>query len=132
MAFKIENMGLPIVLMASLWGAVSITLNFYQYINRARDQVFALLQECGVCSGQLLGPLDIYLTNMMPLSLGVCLFLFLICYVTLTIPEHMDVDAQQYASARRSCRLIATLPGFGLIGFAGGALFDLIKISEFF
>lgn len=121
---------LPLILLASLWGAVTATLEFYQLLNARRDLVFALLAEPGERKS-LIGPLDIYFTNMLPLSIGACLFLFLICYVVVKIPEHTDFDSRLRQKVANSCYFIATLPCFGFVCFFGGALFDFIKIQPY-
>lgn len=133
MSYNTGTLGLPIVLLASLWGAVNTTLNFYRFINERRDEVFRLLDECGRCPGRSLGPFEIYFTNMMPLTVGVCLFLVLITYVIATIPEYMDIDDDgERRRFRGACYAIACLPAFGLIGFFGGGTFDaLVLFSRF-
>lgn len=131
MSYNTGTLGLPIVLLASLWGAVNTTLNFYQFINARRDEVFTLLDECGPCPGQTLGPVEIYFTNMMPLTIGVCLFLVLITYVIATIPAYMDIDDErERLRFRGACYAIACLPAFGLVGFLGGGTFDAIMLVK--
>ena len=132
MNYNIGTLGLPIVLLGSLWGAVNTTLKFYEFINDRRDQVFEMIDKCGVCPGVTLGPLQIYFTNMMPLTLAVCLFLVLICFVTISIPNYMDVeDENDIKRTRFSCYAIASLPAFGLLGFVSGGIYDLIIISKY-
>ncbi len=36
-----DKLGLPIVLLAALWGAVNTTLSFFQIINARRDMLFS-------------------------------------------------------------------------------------------
>ena len=92
MSYNIGTLGLPIVLLGSLWGAVNTTLKFYEVINERRDQVYKLIDKCGVCPDITLGPMQIYFTNMMLLTIAACLFLVLICYVTTSIPKYMDIE----------------------------------------
>ncbi|MGB1237884.1 MAG: hypothetical protein ACPG4U_06705 [Pseudomonadales bacterium] len=124
------SLTLPLILIASLWGAVSATLQFFSMLNQRRDQAFALLQKCGACPDELLGPLQIYFTNMLPLSLGACLFLFLICYVIVKIPDHIAPDKKLRGRIVYSCYYIATLPFFGFISFLIGAVFDFTVIKQ--
>ncbi|MDO9312076.1 MAG: hypothetical protein Q7T85_10355 [Nitrosomonas sp.] len=55
---EINKLGLPIVLLAALWGAVSTTLSFFEIINARRDIMFELIDKYGYCSEQTLGPLE--------------------------------------------------------------------------
>jgi hypothetical protein len=129
MSYNIGSLGLPIVLLGSLWGAVNTTLKFYEVINERRDEVFRLIDKCGDCPGIILGPLQIYFTNMMPLTIAACLFLVLICYVTISIPKYMNVEDQnEIERIQFACYAISSLPAFGLLGFIGGGLYDAIII----
>jgi hypothetical protein len=129
MNYNTGTLGLPIVLLASLWGAVNTTLTFFKIINERRDQVFGLIDSCGNCPELTLGPLPIYFTNVVPLTLGVCLFLVLICYVITSIPRYMNVDDEDDIKRMMfACKAIASLPAFGLVAFILGGAFDAIMI----
>ena len=131
MSYNIGTLGLPIVLLGSLWGAVNTTLKFYEVINERRDQVFELIDECGVCPDITLGPLQIYFTNMMPLTIATCLFLVLICYVTISIPKYLDIENEiELNRTRFACYAISSLPAFGLLGFVGGGIYDAVMIFQ--
>lgn len=124
-----DKLGLPIVLLAALWGAVNTTLSFFQTINARRDMMFDLVDKCGYCPGQTLGPIEIYLTNLLPLSLGNIIFLTLISYVILSIPRHMKIeDIAEAKRLKTACVVIAVLPIFGAISFAVGGIFDMVML----
>lgn len=123
---------LPLILLASLWGAVTATLQFFHAINDRRDTVHQLINQCQSCPNLMLGPREIYFTNMLPLSAGACLFLFLICYVIVKIPQHMSTDEKLRGRIKFSCYLIASLPCFGFICFLAGAVFDFLVIKKLF
>lgn len=128
---KMDRLGLPIVLLAALWGAVNTTLSFFQTINARRDLIFELIDECGYCAGKTLGPIEIYLTNLLPLTIGNIIFLSLISYVILSIPRHMRIENKEEAEHLRiACRIIAILPIFGAISFAAGGLFDMVMLMR--
>lgn len=40
-----QNLGLPVVLLSTLWGAVDIVLKAYELINQKRDQILLFI-EC--------------------------------------------------------------------------------------
>ena len=131
MNYNTGTLGLPIVLLVSLWGAVNTTLSLFRTLNERRDQVFDMIEECGKCPDKLLGPVEIYVTNMLPLSIGVCLFQSLICFVIISIPKYMNVeDDSDRHRMKLACYLIATLPGFSLLGFLGGGIFDAVLLSK--
>lgn len=133
MNYGTGTLGLPIVLLVSLWGAVNTTLKFFEIINEHSDMVFKLLEECMTCPKKILGPLEIYFTNVLPLSIGVCIFLALVSYVVISIPRYMNVeDKQDKHQMKFACNLIAILPLFALLGFVGGGIFDAIIIMHFF
>lgn len=133
MNYNTGTLGLPIVLLASLWGAVNTTLKFFEIINERRDMVFELIDKCRLCPDQTLGPLEIYFTNVMPLSIGTCIFLALVSYVVISIPGYMNIDKEQDIHRMSiACKLIATLPLFGLFGFIGGGIFDALLILNSF
>lgn len=124
-----DKLGLPIVLLAALWGAVNTTLSFFQIINARRDMMFKLIDKCGYCPEQSLGPVEIYLTNLLPLTVGNIIFLYLISYVILSIPRHMKIENDEEAKRLKiACNYIAVLPIFGALAFCGGAVFDLVML----
>ena len=124
-----DKLGLPIVLLAALWGAVNTTLSFFQMINARRDMMFELIDKCGYCPEQTLGPVEIYLTNLLPLTLGNIIFLYLISYVILSIPRHMKIENDEEARRLKvACNIISVLPIFGALSFCGGAAFDLMML----
>ncbi len=124
-----DKLGLPIVLLAALWGAVNTTLSFFQTINARRDMMFDLIDKCGYCPEQTLGPIEIYFTNLLPLSLGNIIFLTLISYVILSIPRHMKIDDDAEAKRlKTACAAIAVLPIFGALAFVVGGVFDMIML----
>ncbi len=125
----INKLGLPVVLLAALWGAVSTTLNFFEMINARRDLIFKLIDSCGYCTEQTLGPIEIYFTNLLPLTIGNAIFLSLICYVILSIPHHMKIEDNVEAERlRTACVTIAILPAFGMLAFVAGGIFDMIML----
>jgi hypothetical protein len=125
----INKLGLPIVLLAALWGAVSTTLNFFEIINARRDLIFKLIDSCGYCTEQTLGPIEIYFTNLLPLTIGNAIFLSLICYVILSIPRHMKIEDNVEAERlKTACVTIAILPAFGMLAFVAGGIFDMIML----
>jgi len=125
----INKLGLPIVLLAALWGAVSTTLNFFEIINARRDLIFKLIDSCGYCTEQTLGPIEIYFTNLLPLTIGNAIFLSLICYVILSIPRHMKIEDNVEAERlKTACVTIAILPAFGMLAFVTGGIFDMIML----
>ena len=91
-----------------------------------------MIDKCGVCTGVTLGPLQIYFTNMMPLTLAACIFLVLICYVPISIHTYMNVeDENDIKRTQFSCYAIASLPAFGLLGFISGGIYDAIMIFKY-
>ncbi len=128
-----DRLGLPIVLLAALWGAVNTTLSFFQTINARRDLIFDLIDECGYCAEKTLGPIEIYFTNLLPLTIGNIIFLGLISYVILSIPRHMKIENTAEAEHLKiACRVIAVLPIFGAISFAAGGIFDMVILIRSF
>lgn len=126
---EINKLGLPIVLLAALWGAVSTTLSFFEIINARRDLIFKLIDSCGYCTEQTLGPIEIYFTNLLPLTIGNAIFLSLICYVILSIPRHMKIEDNVEAERlKTACVTIAILPAFGMLAFVVGGIFDMIML----
>ena len=125
----LQTLGLPLVLLGSLWGAVGVVLNAFGVINERRDLMFKLLDECGSCEGRILGPVQIYVSNLLPLSTGLCLFLLIVSYVMLSIPRYMKIEDEQYARRMRFVsRLIASLPLFALCSFLIGGMFDVYTL----
>src|SRR5690606_23588877 len=109
--------------------AVNTTLSFFQTINARRDLIFELIDECGYCADKTLGPIEIYLTNLLPLTIGNIIFLGLISYVILSIPRHMKIEnAAEAERLKIACRIIAVLPIFGAISFAAGGIFDMVVL----
>jgi len=124
-----EKLGGPFVLLVALWGAVNTTLSFFQAINARRDLIFELIDKCGYCPEQTLGPIEIYLTNLLPLSIGNIIFLSLISYVILSIPDHMKLENEEEAKRlKTACNVIAILPVFGALTFFAGGIFDLVML----
>ncbi len=125
----INKLGFPIVLLAALWGAVSTTLNFFEIINARRDMMFELVDKCGYCTEKTLGPIEIYFTNLLPLTIGNTIFLSLIFYVILSIPRHMRIEDDMEAKRlKAACMAIALLPAFGALAFVAGGIFDMVML----
>lgn len=124
-----EKLGFPFILLVALWGAVNTTLSFFQAINAKRDLIFELIDKCGFCPDQTLGPVEIYFTNLLPLSIGNIIFLSLISYVILSIPSHTRVEnGEETKRLKTACNIIAILPVFGAFAFFVGSLFDLVML----
>jgi hypothetical protein len=145
----IPALGLPVVFLGALWGAVTIVLQAYKLINDKRDEILHLIEcrrliaiqppahdeaikQCLQCcdpSVRILGPIDLYLGNLLPLSGGICLFLAIVTYGVWRMPNYVSLDSPDM---RRKVRLIscftASLPAFALLGFAVGAGFDAYTI----
>lgn len=124
-----NSLGLPMMLLVALWGAVNTALKFFEIINVRRDQVFEMLHECGSNCTEILGPIEIYISNCLPMTFGVCIFLAIIVYFVLTVPEYLDItDKNEAKRARIACRIVAVLPAFALISFLIGGVFDVIML----
>ena len=122
---NMPTLGAPLVLLATLWGAVGSVLSAFGVINDRRDRIFALIEECGRCEDKLLGPLEIYVTNLLPLSLGISLFLLIVAVIVVQIPSYMVCEDTVYLQRMRfAAWFIASLPSFCLLGFLAGAFFD--------
>ena len=146
------TLGLPLILLGALWGAVSIVLQFYQIINAKRDQILVfieckkafagkltnaggdfvaapakVLDQCQLCCySKELQPIDLYLSNLLPLSLGLCLFLAIVSLAVVRIPGYLNSDDGDFMRrVRRICWITASLPLFALIAFATGLAFDV-------
>ena len=118
-------LGAPLLLLATLWGAVGSVLGAFEIINDRRDRIYTLIEECGRCEGKMLGPLELYLTNLLPLSLGICLFLLIVSVIVVRIPSYMTSEDVVYLQRMKfAARFIASLPLFSLFGFFAGAIFD--------
>lgn len=125
----LQSLGLPLILLGSLWGAVGVVLNAFGVINERRDLMFKLLDECGPCPDRTLGPVELYISNLLPLSAGLCLFLLIVSYVMLSIPRYMSIEDEQYARRMRFVsRLIASLPLYALCAFLIGGMFDVYTL----
>jgi hypothetical protein len=121
----LEKLGVPIVLMGSLWGAVGVVLDAFKVINERRDLAFKLVGECGKCADKVLTPQIVYLTNMVPLTTGLVLFLIVVTAVMIRIPHFAQLQDEVFH--RRmvfTSRLLATPLVFTIIGFALGGAFD--------
>jgi|GEM_PF-2206512 len=145
-------LGLPLILLGALWGAVSIVLQSYQMINAKRDQIMVLIEckkafagkltnaggdfvaapakvldQCqSCCYGKELQPIDLYFSNLLPLSLGLCLFLAIVSFAVVCIPSYLNSgDADLMRRVRRISWITASLPLFSLFAFAVGMFFDV-------
>jgi hypothetical protein len=130
---NMPTLGAPLVLLATLWGAVGSVLSAFTIINDRRDKIIGLIEECGKCEGKLLGPLELYVTNLLPLSLGICLFLLIVAVIVVQIPSYMVCEDTVYLKRMKfAAWFIASLPLFCLVGFLAGALFDgWMMITQF-
>ena len=89
----------------------------------------APIHVCDMC----FGPLEIYFTNVLPVSTGACIFLFLISYVVISIPTYLSVDEDEYRNRMiKACYMIAALPFFALLAFVFGGIFDAVMIVRAF
>ena len=148
-AKQVPTLGLPVVFLGALWGAVSIVLTAYKLINDKRDEIIhmlecqgliagkgqgseALLGKCLECcdpSVRIFGPLELYFGNLLPLSLGVCLFLAIVTYGVWKMPSYVNLeDPETRRKVQRISSFTASLPAFALVGFALGTVFDAYTI----
>jgi len=124
-----SSLGLPMMLLVALWGAVNTTLKFFEIINKRRDQVFEMLDRCGANCPEILGPIEIYITNCLMMTIGVCIFLAIIVYFVLTVPRYLEItEESEIKRIQFACRSIAFLPAFALIGFLMGGVFDVTML----
>ena len=93
-----------------------------------------MIDRCGACTNEniTLGPLELYFTNLLPLTIGLMIFLALIGYVVISIPDFMRLDDEEKVKMRSVARMVASLPFFGFFGFLGGGVFDFLIISPYF
>ena len=125
----ISSLGLPLLLLSALWGAVNIVLTTYGVINTKRDQILGLIAECGKCSEKILGPEVIYWTNLLPLSVGLCLVLAIVTFAVVSVPTYLKVEDEAVARKIQNISwFTASLPIFAFFAFAGGAVFDAFTI----
>lgn len=67
--------------------------------------------------------------HLLPLSIGNIIFLSLISYVILSIPDHMKLENEEEAKRlKTACNAIAILPVFGALTFFAGGIFDLVML----
>ena len=146
---EIPALGLPVVFLGALWGAVTIVLSAYKLINDKRDEILHLIEcrrliamkppaheeaikQCLQCcdpSTRILGPIDLYLGNLLPLSGGICLFLAIVTYGVWKMPSYVNLEnAEMLRKVKRISYFTASLPAFALLGFAVGAAFDAYTI----
>ena len=146
---EIPALGLPVVFLGALWGAVTIVLSAYKLINDKRDEILHLiecrrliegkaaanaeaLKQCLQCCDpnlRILGPIDLYLGNLLPLSAGICLFLAIVTYGVWKMPGYVTLDSpDMIRKVKRISYFTASLPAFTLLGFGVGAGFDAYTI----
>jgi hypothetical protein len=146
---EIPTLGLPVVFLGALWGAVTIVLSAYKLINDKRDEILHMIEcqrlisgkasahgdalarclECCDPNLRILGPIDLYLANLLPLSLGVCLFLAIVTYGVWKMPSYVNLeDPATRRKVQRISHFTASLPAFALCGFGVGVVFDAYTI----
>jgi hypothetical protein len=142
------SLGLPMLVLGALWGAVTIVLSSYSVINGKRDEILRLIEcqhvlarpdappklidSCQLCCDpgvRVLGPADLYLTNLLPLQVGLLVFLGIVSYGVWVIPNHVAIsDPRRQRRVQRLARVTAALPLFAFLGFALGAAFDAVTL----
>lgn len=121
----LEKVTVPIVLMGSLWAAMGVVLEAFKVINERRDLAYKMVAECGKCSEKVLTPQVVYLTNMVPLTVGQVLFLIVVTILMLRIPGFAQLQDKAFESRMvLASRLLATPLVFTIIGFVLGGTFD--------
>jgi hypothetical protein len=81
----LQKLSVPIVLLGSLWGAVGVVLDAFKVINERRDLAFKMVAECGKCADRGVTPFVIYWTNMVPLTVGLVIFLAVVMTIMIRI-----------------------------------------------
>lgn len=121
----LEKMTVPIVLMGSLWAAMGVVLEAFKVINERRDLAFKMAGECGKCAGKVLTPQIIYLTNMVPLTVGLVLFLIVVTILMIKIPRFAQLQDKGFEGRMAlASRLLAVPLVFAIMGFVVGGAFD--------
>lgn len=122
---EFEKLGVPIVLIGSLWSAMDVVLSAFKEINERRDLITDLIDKCGKCDDCSLTPAIVYWTNLFPLSAGVIIFLAIMTVVSIKMPAFANLLDQDFAAKlERLARLIALPLLIALLGFVAGCLFD--------
>ncbi len=128
---SLEKLSVPLVLMGSLWAAVGIVFDAFVVINSRRDLILTLITECGKCEDHALTPKLIYWTNLLPLSIGLILFLIVVMTLIISLPSFISFEDENFARKLKIISILFTMPlAFTILSFLASATFDFYYILQ--
>jgi Na+/proline symporter len=126
-----DRFGLPLVILAGLWGSFDVVLKVFVILNRQRDLFFALKSSLSGQNRSGLTPAQIFFSDWLPMWLGIGLFLFIICAVFWLLPRFFESEAaDDERRIKLICRLAFLLPAFGIVGWLVGGIIDMNRFYK--
>ncbi len=123
-----SNLGIPILLLAAIWGAFTAVFRAVEMMTNRRDR-FQGFTEYQV--GDHLPGVNVklqFFLDWLPIWLGTSAFLLIFTIVIYYVPVYLDPSNgtnEAFEFSTRICHIIAIIPGIGFIAFICGGLMDV-------
>jgi hypothetical protein len=129
MPLAIEKFGVPVILLAAVYGAFSTVLEGFDKINTRRDMVLRI----GEANKNLTSDQRhvIMWDDYVPMSIGMCGFLLVFTRIVWDMPRYIaGEDSLVQRRRKHACRLVAALTSLALLGFAYGTVADILAMRR--
>ncbi len=151
-----EKFGIPIILLGALWGTFGVVLAAFNEVIKRRDKIYDTIYNKQIGHNQPSNkynnentpdhvskdPLNItikqrYLSDLLPMSLGLCLFLAIVSAILLYLPKFFDGETKQgYSNLVEHIGTLsiiaAILPIVCCLGFLVGMIIDYKDLRKYF
>ena len=119
-----SNLGIPILLMVTLWGAFNVVFKALQMMTDRRDRFQGFTDhEVGDHHPEVNVKLQFFF-DWLPIWIGTGAFLLLFTIVILFIPEYLQ-PGKNLELSKKLCYLTAIIPGIGAVAFLIGGAMDI-------
>jgi hypothetical protein len=108
---------------------VGVVLDAFKVINERRDLAFRMVADCGKCVDRGVTPFVIYWTNMVPLTVGLVIFLAVVTTIMIRIPHFVSLEDEAFTRRMVQIGKLISIPlVFTAIAFLLGGTFDFFYL----
>ncbi len=120
-----DKLGIPILLLAAIWGAFNVVFKAVEMMTDRRDRFQGFTSHD---VGDHLPDINVkrqFFLDWLPIWLGTGAFLALFTIIIFYIPDYLERDDSKLKLSRNLCYAVAVIPLIATIAFFFGGLMDI-------
>jgi len=126
-----EITGLPLVILAGLWGAFDVVIKVFGVLNAQRNKILELKANVDETKITGLMPDQILLGDWLPLWIGLGVFLIIVCIFFWMLPGFLKTESPDLVRRIRLISYIAlALPATGVFGWLYGGILEILQFVK--